>query len=200
MKVITLSLLLLSSVCAHSATVAVTRGGLGIVAATLGGPLSAGGYYLAVGSYAAVPTVENTPASILAAVAAFNEFASATSSTTGATVGTITGSFTGGFSDAGLYNGKEIYILVGNGTTKANSTDFAILKGSTPWTFTADVSAAESISVVLRDVTSFDAVYGMKVDVADPAAKDQLILGVPEASSSVLMGLFGLGLLSRRRR
>ncbi|MDB6132453.1 MAG: hypothetical protein JWM59_696 [Verrucomicrobiales bacterium] len=203
MKITTLSLLLLSAVCAHSATVAVSRGGLGVVALTSNNEaLSTGGYYIAVGSFTTVPTVTNTPESVLAAVGAFNEFASATSSTTGATVGTVTGSFTGGFSNAALYNGKEIFIMVGNGNSKANSTDFAILKGSTAWNFTADVSAADSIAVILRDVTSFDAVAGTEVDVADPAAKDQVQLwtAIPEVSSSVLVGLFGLGLMSRRRR
>jgi hypothetical protein len=202
MKIITLSLLLLSAVCAQSATVAVARGGLGVVALYGSTALSTGGYYVAVGSFATVPTVENTPTSVLAAVAAFNEFASATSPTAaGGPQGAIVGEFTGGLSNAALFNGKEIFILVGNAATKAESTDFAILKGSTAWTFTADVSAADSISVTLRDVAGFDAVAGAEVDVADPA-KDQVQLWttVPEVSSSVLMGLFGLGLMSSRRR
>ncbi len=204
MKLITLSLLLASAVTSLSATVAVSRSGLGVVATTAGGTaLTTGGYYIGVGSFTTIPTITNA-ASLLAAVAAFNEFASALSpSAAGGTQGTITGSFTGGLSNASLYNSKEIYMVVGNGTTRALSTEFAIIQGTPTWNFTSDTSAADSISVIMRDVTSFTplANAGTEIDVADPLLKDGLrLVAIPEVSSVFLMGLSGLLLAVRRRK
>ena len=209
MKSLTLSLLLLSSVSAFSATVAVTRGGLGVTPVTTTGTvLSTGGFYIAAGAYAIVPTITAGDfASVAAAAASFIEFAAATSPTAvGATQGTITGSFTGGLSNAAAFNGREIFLLVGNAATRAASTEFAFLRALAPntWTYTADVSAADSISVVMRDVTSFTTIAngGTPIDIADTLAKDQvrLVSAVPEVSSSLLMGLAGLLLSVRRRK
>lgn len=202
--------LALSAVASQAATVAISRSGVGIIPITsTGTPLSSGGYYIGVGTFAGDAPSISDEASLLAAVSSFREFANAVAPISGGTVGTVTGSFTGGLTNATQFNSKEIFVLIGNGATQATSTEFAIIRGTSPtWQFVSDVSVADNIPVVIRDTTMFAPVGTFNTEVVNGTTadtiKDQITLmpveKVPEPSTTVLGAVLGLGLMMRRRR
>lgn len=196
--------LALTSASSFAATISVVRSGNGVIATTSGGTtLTAGGYFISVGSYgdAAAPVVTND-ASFLAALASFKEFASATAPTSGTTQGTITGSFvgTGGAPNTPAdFNSKSLYILVGNAATRAASTEFAIMQGTPTWSFVGDVTiGSASATITLIDATAFSAVAGTEIDNA--TGKDNIQLRAIPEPSAMLLGLLSLGLIARRKR
>jgi hypothetical protein len=205
MKKLALSFLAISTLASTAATVSVSRSGQGIIPVTTTGTvLSTGGYYIGVGTFSMIPEVRD-PASLAAAVSAFSEFARSTAPTSGGTAGTITGSFSsfGGATPA-TFNSREIFVVVGNQSTRETSTEFAILRGTPAWTFAGDVTAADSTAVVIQSVNSFDTLSGAGTEV-DPGATGQdrvalaLAVVVPEPSSIVLLAMGALGLIRRRR-
>ena len=206
-KVVILSLLSAFS-CANAATI--TLGGVfsgtsGLTAKTASGDvLSAGGYYIAVGSYTIVPTIEADFSNLNASVDLMNLFATGTSPTAaGNTQGTITGSFVGnGGADATIFNGKQIYIVIGNGATRAGSTDFAIFTSAANTLFPADVTqGSAAASVTLSSITNSVVLPNAGSEDAAGTARDQIVMvsQIPEPSAALLGALGALGLLRRRR-
>lgn len=202
------SVLLLALANSNAATIAVGQGfgtNVGIVAkqqfANGGAVLSGGGYYLSVGTFATEPTITDF-ATLLAAVSSFSSFAELTSPTAaGATQGSIVGSFTStGGADPAVFNTKSIYMLVGNGATRAASTEWAII--NTGVAFPANVTLSGSTPVTLSSINSFTTLAnaGTEIDIASGTGKDQLqLVGVPEPSAALLGAIGVLGLLRRRR-
>jgi len=201
----TILLLLASAAISQAATISVVRSGNGVIAVTSTGTLlSAGGYYISVGSFASAPSVTDQ-ASFLSTLASFKEFASATAPTTGTTAGTITGSFvgTGAAPNAPAdFNSKSIYILVGNAASRAASTEFAIIQGTPAWSFVGDVTiGSASATVSLIDSTAFSAVAGTEIDNASGKDNIQLrsVVEIPEPSAMFLaVGALAIGF--RRKR
>jgi len=204
--IIGLSLAMLAS--SNAATVAVggvISGSTGIVGVTKSGTaLTSGGYYIACGSFSSAPAILADFSNLNATVDSMNIFATLTSPTAvGNTLATITGSFvsTGG-GNASLYNGKSIYFVIGNGSSRANSTDFAVFTTATDIKFAADVTQTTSTSVSFGSInnTVMVANGGTEIDNISPA-KDQIqmVSAVPEASTALLGAIGALGLLRRRR-
>jgi len=196
---------LLLAGASSAATIAVGRGGAtnGYTVfnpASLGGAnlSTTGGFYIAVGTYASEPVISNL-AQFQSAVANFQVFASVNSPTTGTTTGSVTGSFVA--TDA-AFNGAALYILVGNGTTKENSSAFAILKGD-PAAFTFPATSGQpsgsgTVTLTGAAVASPIGIAGTETDVAN--LPDNLVLAaIPEPSVALLGALGLLGLVRRRR-
>ena len=191
----------------NAATISLTRGtgNPGIIASLEGTSLTAGGYYVAVGTYTTsgttqVPLITTDPASLLAAVAAFDTFASLVAPIGGSTIGTITGSFTslgnvGGNTPAD-FNLKPIYFLVGNAATAAGSTAWGIFSMTTSSAFPADVTAAGSTPVSIPRGASITPLMNAGIVTGDTFA---LVNTVPEPSAVFLGAIGALGLLRRRR-
>lgn len=188
----------------NAATVSVGRGigNPGVTAQLANGTaLTGGGYYFAVGTFTnsegstQIPAVTDL-ASFQAAIAAFDVFSSTTTATTGVTAGTLTGTLAGlGGADTSVFNNRPMYFLVGNGSTFANSTQFAIFSMATPTAFPTNVQNSDTVPVtisggaVITPLSGAGTVNGNNL---------QLVL-VPEPSAA-LLGLLGVVGLIRRRR
>lgn len=184
----------------NAATVTVSRGlgNPGIMFTDMDGtPLAAGGYYLAVGSFAEVPvTIPGDLVSLSAAVASFKIFAYATSPVTGATKGTFTAQLTGvGAPDPSDFNAQEMYFMMGNAPTQAASNQFTIFRLNPARNFPANVTVTGATAVSMPNVSVVDILPGFGV--ADAATNT--IRSVPETSVALLGALGALGLLRRRR-
>ena len=217
-KLSLISLLSLALVSASSAmTLSISRGGAGngiIAESASTGLLSTGGCYIGVGTWATIPSITDG-ASLAAAVTSFLEFGSAAAPTSGGTVGTIAATIAGSGTVVGPpaataadFNGKTIYFLIGNGTSRANSTEFAIFSlnaGATPTTtFDPNVAGSATNNITLATVGSINLVSGAGsvVDNTNPT-QDRIKLvstvAVPEPSAVALLGLIGLVGLRRKR-
>jgi MYXO-CTERM domain-containing protein len=194
---------LFSLACAFSAsaaTVNVARG-IGNPGVTVnnfaGQALSAGGFYMAVGTYNTVPTVTDY-ATLLSSVDALIQFGASgvSNSTTIAGVLQLTAAITSnGGATPELWNSKEIYVIVGNGSSRAASTDFAILRRATPTNFPANVAPVATVNFSVPNGAALNPVAG-----AGSVSGDTLTLqGIPEPSAALLGALGALGLLRRRR-
>lgn len=193
----------------QAATINVGQGfgtNVGVIASTSNDVvLSGGGYYIAVGSYTIVPTVlpvgTDGGASLLAAVNSFNIFAAATAPTAaGATQGSIVGAFTSdGSPDPSLFNLKNIFFLIGNGATKAASTEWGIFSVAT--TFPANVAVSGATAVTVGSFSSFTPLANAGTAIDQTGAKDnfKLVNPIPEPSVVFLGAIGFLGLLRRRR-
>jgi len=194
---------LLLAAASSAATIAVGRGGPtnGYVVfnpPSLGGAnlSEAGGFYIAVGTFATEPVIANL-AQYLSAAANFQVFASVLSPTTGTTKGSITGSFV---ATNAAFNGAPLYFMIGNGTTKENSTVFIFLKGDpVAFAFPATAGSPSGSGTVTLTGADVASVLGPGSQTAVDGAPDILVMGVPEPSSA-LLGLFGVFGLMRRRR
>ena len=190
---------------AQSATISLGTGfgtNVGIVPLSSTGAVISTAYYVGVGVFASVPVITDAASLDTAVRTSFTEFG------TGVTVaanGAIAGSFSLIPADASVFNSKELYIVVGNGTTKANSTEFAILRGTPAYAFPANTAAGGSTPLTLGSVTSFDPVSGAGTEAAvDPGVGRDTIklvsaVTVPEPSAVALLGLIGLAGLRRKR-
>ena len=186
---------------ASAATISVGRGGATNGYAVFNGDTNlslTGGFYIAVGTYSSAPVITTT-ASLISAVADFNVFASVLSPTSGTTIGSVTGSFV---ATNAAFNSAPLYFLIGNGTTRENSTAFAILSGDpTPFAFPATAGQASGSGTVTLSgaaVASPLANAGTELDIA--SAPDRLnLVAIPEPSTA-LLGFLGLAGLIRRRR
>ena len=148
--------LALMSVVSNAATISLSRGtgNPGIIASVNGTPLSTGGYYIGVGTYASVPVV-TTYETLLTAVDSFRLFASVVAPISGATIGTMTGSFTSlGGATPSDFNLQQMYFIVGNAATKMASTAWGIYSMTTPAFFPANVTAAGSTPVSIATVAA----------------------------------------------
>lgn len=191
---------------AEAATIAIGSGfgaAQGIIAQTSSGAsLSAGGYYIGVGTFDAVPTI-GSPTDLLAAVTtSFKEFGNATSPTAvGATQGKIAASITSIPATPADFNTKELYIVVGNAATKAASTEFAILRGTPTFNFPADTAAAGGTTYNMVSAISFAPVAGAGTEVDNATGVDGVQLAaIPEPSAALLAAAVGVLGLARRRR
>ena len=158
-------------------------------------------YQFAVGTFETEPAA-NAP--IAVALAAFTEFTRATvaaNAAGGKIVAPGTGAIaaTATAADAPKFNTKIAYMFIGNGATLAASTQYAVIKGSTPvWQFPADTTGAASFNAIAANFGAITTVVGTKIDNATGADSLRLV-GVPEPTSMVLLvGSLALGL--RRRR
>lgn len=202
-------LLALSAVPSFAATISVVRSGNGVIAATSTGTvLTAGGYYIGVGSFGdSAPGAVTDDLSFASVLASFKEFASATAPTSGTTQGTIVGSFVGTGAAPNTpadFNAKSLYILVGNAATRALSTEFAILQGTPTWSFVGDVTiGSASATVTLVDSTAFAVTAGAGTEIDNQTGKDNVglrpLVTVPEPSA-LMLGFLSLGFLARRKR
>jgi hypothetical protein len=195
-KFLNFALMLASVSAVDAATIAVGRGigNPGITAQVNGGEsLSAGGFYIAVGTFTnasgatEVPAITTEFSSLLAAVAQFDVFSSVTS---------ITGSFaaTGG-ADPSQFNLKPIYFLVGNGETKESSTAFGIFSVAAGAAFPANVAATVSNSVTLSSGASITPLLNAGTVNGNVFS----LVPIPEPSTALLGAIGALGLLRRRR-
>lgn len=190
-----------------AATIAVGRGGstngYNVLNATGTSISLLGGFYFSVGTFSSEPVI-TTPASLLTAITStYSEFAFVLTPTSGTTTGSLTGSFVATNS---AFNSVPMYFVIGNGTTQANSTQFAILKGD-PVGFAFPASAGSpsgsgAITLSGAAVASPLPNAGSEVDV--PNLPDTLTLvnvasGVPEPSALILGAVGALALLRRRR-
>ncbi|TAF26893.1 MAG: PEP-CTERM sorting domain-containing protein [Verrucomicrobia bacterium] len=176
--------------------------GLGVKTST-GTVLSSGGYVIAVGSFTTVPTVLPDASNLAAAVSSLNVFQTLTSPTAaGNTQGAIVGGFTAiGGGNASLFNGKQIYVVVGNGSTLANSNEFAILTTATNVLFPADVTGSAATTVTLSSITNSVVLPNAGLEDANGAARDLIVLASPVPEPSIaLLGALGIFGLVRRRR
>jgi MYXO-CTERM domain-containing protein len=189
------------AISASAATINVNRGigNPGVTVSNFAGTaLSAGGFYVAVGTYTTVPTVTNY-ATLLSSVDALIQFgASGLSSSSGTTAGVLqltTGITSNGGATPEAWNSQEIYVIVGNGNSRASSTDFAILRTATPTLFPANVTQSVSATFAIPTGAALNPVAG-----AGSVSGNVLTLqGVPEPSAALLGALGALGLLRRRR-
>lgn len=176
--------------------------GLGVKTST-GTVLSNGGYVIAVGSFNTVPTVLPDASNLAAAVASMNVFQTLTSPTAaGNTQGAIVGGFTAiGGGEAALFNGKQIYVVVGNGGTLGTSTEFAILTTATNVIFPADVTGSTAVTVTLSSIANSVVLPNAGSEDANGTARDLIVLAAPVPEPSIaLLGALGVFGLIRRRR
>ena len=187
-----------------AATVAIARSGAGtgIQAQTSAGVnLTGGNYFIGVGTYLVAPSITDQ-ASFVDAVTNFSLFGSAlspvpTATTAGLIIGSITATNT-------AFNSALLYMLIGNGTTKANSTEFAIIQGTSPaWTFAPNVALAGSTTYTLANASQFAVVGVAGTEIDNLTGADGLQLRtlavIPEPSAALLGAIGALGLLRRRR-
>lgn len=202
-KTLLTGLLAIASLTAgKAATIQLIRSGAGtgIMAQTSAGvDLSAGGYYIGVGTYAAPPVV-TTPATLLTAAQAFQEAVALASPTSGGTVGLIIGS---GDTINTAFNSAPFYLLIGNAATRALSTEFAILALTPAGTFPSNVGPAGAFTYSIVDITSIAPVTNAGTEIDSPAGTSDRIKLVstliPEPSTALLGAVSALGLLRRRR-
>ena len=203
MKTKLYALLLVTGLSAVSsaATVAIARSGAGtgIQTQTSSGiDLTGGNYFIGVGTYLVAPTITDQ-ASFLSAVNSFALFGSAlspvpTATTAGLIIGSITATDT-------AFNSSPLYMLIGNGSTKANSTEFAIIQGTSPaWTFAANVALAGSTTYTLANASQFAVVGVAGTEIDNATGFDGLQLRAIPEPSTIFFGIFGvMGFLRRRR-
>lgn len=200
--------LMFSSVTSNAATISLARGlgNPGVIAAEdprLGGTvLSGGGYYVAVGTFTnttgvtEVPSITTDFSSLLAAVAAFDIFQFGTTPTSGATQGVMNLSLTStGGPNPSVFNSKQIYVLVGNGSSAASSSQWGIFTTVNPVLFPADVTAAGTTAVALPT----GAALSPLLNAGSVNGNNFRLVGIPEPSTMLLGALGALGLLRRRR-
>lgn len=194
-----------------AATVTLARGigNVGIIAQeSTGTALSAGGYYIAVGTFTnssgatEVPVITTEFSSLLEAVAAFDVFGAGTAPTSGTTLGTLSTVITAsGAPDPTVFQTKQLFVLVGNAATKALSTQWGIFSMTTPVFFPADVAAANSTTVTTSTFAAIAPLQnaGTAIDNASGADGFRLVAAIPEPSAALLGAIGALGLLRRRR-
>jgi hypothetical protein len=163
-------------------------------------------------------------------IVAYGVFSTLTSSTLlqAATKGQIIGDFTqfgasGSFNSAGpsgqkglfsrassatvtgsVFDAKNIYILVGNGLSFAESTEFLVLKNST--LFSAAQDAIPTPANVTITTANTELLFGRQIADLRTTTSDASVtpgwgtaIAVPEPSAALLGALGALGLLRRRR-
>lgn len=203
MKQKLIAIVIASSACmlsVNAATINVARG-IGNPGVTVndfsGTALTAGGFYMAVGTYALVPTVTDY-ATLLTSVNSLIQFGAAgvSNSTTIAGVLQLNAGITfNGGDTPELWNSQEIYLVVGNGATRAASTDFAILRTTTPTLFPANVAPVSTVNFAVPNGAALSPISG-----AGSLNGNVLTLsGIPEPSTALLGAVGVLGLLRRRR-
>lgn len=201
LKLIAIASILSSFVLtANAATINVARG-VGNPGVTVNSysntPLSSGGFFMAVGAYQLVPTVTDY-ASLLTAVDALTVFGTpgvSNSTTLAGILQLSTGITSNGGLTPELWNSKEIYVIVGNGATRAASTDFAILRTTNPTLFPANVAPVSTVTFSVPNGTALNPLAN-----AGSVTGNVLTLqGIPEPSAALLGALGALGLLRRRR-
>jgi hypothetical protein len=190
--------------CASAVTINVGTGfgtGVGIFARTSSGiDLTAGGYYIGIGTFTSAPVITDQ-AGLIAAVGGFQELVSVTSATSGGTQGKITGSFV---STNTAFNSVPIYFLVGNLGTKALSNEFAIFSMSPNANFPAAMGGSGATAITVGNISQINTITGAGLEVDSPAGtSDRLqlvsITPIPETSTSLLGAIGALALLRRRR-
>ena len=187
---------------AEAATVTIASGLGSVQGITVktaeGAILSGGGYYIAVGSFDIVPTISGGTMDLSPYVDAMNIFATMTSPTaTGYHQGAIYGTLIS-ISNPTLFNSRQIYIVVGNGASRATSTEFAILTSATNILFPGDVTSVALTTIQLFSIANSVVLPNAGTEIEGGAARDMIQL-VPEPSA-VLLGLLGVPGLLRRRR
>jgi len=113
---------------------------------------------------------------------------------------------TGDFVDLGTYSGsnRTLYVLVGNGSTFGNSTQFALLNSNQ--TLIADSSSPDTNDFFFRDTTVLKGTVGTgsfngsTVGLSNPQSATTLqLVAVPEPAAALLGAVGMVGLLRRRR-
>jgi PEP-CTERM motif len=201
-KLFAIAAVISSLVASNAATINIVRSGAGtgIQAQTSAGTnLTTGGYFVGVGTFAVAPTITDQD-SFVSAVNNFSLAGSFLAPTTGTTVGLLVGSFD---TINTAFNSAALYLLVGNGTTRANSTEFAIIQGTPGFVFPANVGVAGGTNYTLGNATQISpvGVAGLEIDNATGFDVIQLraLAPIPEPSTA-LLGLLGIAGLIRRRR
>ena len=195
------SIIALTSVSAFGASVTVTnnQGPLNTQSVVDYNGVAVDGGFAAIGSISD-PSALNTLTSGSGLADLFTVYDGATGAITAAPfAGTYSISNNGSDITGTAWAGAPIYLVLGNGGDLASSTSVGVLRvGTFPSsepavaTITVNNSTAE---VLLGSFNTFTLQPG-PIPTQNPAFN----LGVPEPSSSLLMGLAGLSLLIRRRR
>jgi len=159
--------------------------------------LSSGGFYMAVGTYAIVPTVVDYQ-TLMTSVDSLIQFGASGVSNSTTLAGVLqlsTGITSNGGATPDVWNLKEVYVVVGNAATKALSTDWAILRTTTSTFFPANVALAATTTFSVPSGAALNPIPG-----AGSVSGNILTLqGVPEPSAALLGALGALSLLRRRR-
>jgi len=194
----TVALLIQNS--AYSATIAINKGvaaGFSLVDSSGQAILATTGF-ISIGTFASAPTNPGD-GNYSSLVSSFIPFGAVQSNLIPIT------SATGFVNQANPlnFNNRQVYLLVGNGTTIANSTQIGLFTQTTPTFFTADITLAGSTNFALTTGNIVSAVAGAGSVVDNATGVDNLKLvsltTVPEPSAALLGALGVLGLLRRRR-
>lgn len=198
---------MLFAATSQASTVAITRpftAGAGIMAVTSAGTfLTEGNYYIGIGTFAGGAPVITDYLSLIQAIATtYSEFGAITSPISGANKGFVAGSVTN--SNAAAFNSAEIYLVIGNASTRALSTEFAILRHNPAVSWSSNASAAGTVTFAMLTQDSFAPVTNAGIEINDLTATNrdgiQLVgAPIPEPAGAALL-LFGLCLGVRRRR
>ena len=104
------------------------------------------------------------------------------------------------------FNGKNIYLFAGNGSTFANSSQFLIVKSTDTFILADDITNAVTPKLLTVDRTNGTTLFGTSVANVFTTNTDatqtpgfQMAVVVPEPSSALLGAVGALALLRRRR-
>lgn len=166
-----------------------------------GNPIAADTGYVGVGTVSDLTLL--TPADLQGGTSTFNAFGSSITFGNAGFEGFVTGDISGPrVADGDAFANQGIFVVLGNGATLAESTEFAVVDASSivfpvddgaPTPAEASVAIATTSNLVLGSLNGTYSVAGLDI----PAIQ---MVAIPEPSAALLAGLAFVGGLVRRRR
>jgi len=173
-----------------------------------GTPIPAGGGFIGAGTFATAPTSVTESRDITLFGSGLNGFSNGLVGPDGVLAGFFSNSFSDPIPEGTTTPpvGERLYVVMGNGATLADSTQFAIL--DTGQTFgTENAAGSGGLDVILTSSSLNPEALAVgtvleSYDYTGVATFDEAIqlAPIPEPSTSLLAALAGLGLVARRRR